>query len=162
MLYSYGTIIVDKSNKSILCLRAYANWDFPKGQQDEGEEGISTAVRETKEETGLIRGVDYEIDENEKVSTEKYGSGKKAKIATYFLAKRLSDKNPILPINPELGKAEHDEWKWVPFDEVEEKLKSKRYEPILNYLGKSVFGNPSIEQHQESKKLKDVYNFVKE
>ena len=63
MLYSYGTIIVDKSNKSILCLRAYANWDFPKGQQDEGEEGISTAVRETKEETGLIRDVDYEINE---------------------------------------------------------------------------------------------------
>ncbi|WP_232344688.1 NUDIX domain-containing protein [Cupriavidus taiwanensis] len=34
-----------------LVLRAYRNWDFPKGQPEPSEELLQTALRETTEET---------------------------------------------------------------------------------------------------------------
>ena len=37
----------------ILVLRAYKNWDFPKGLVEPGEDPIDTAKREAIEETGL-------------------------------------------------------------------------------------------------------------
>ena len=36
----------------MLVLRAYKNWDFPKGRVEPGEEPIDAARRETTEETG--------------------------------------------------------------------------------------------------------------
>ena len=40
---------------------------------------------------------------------------------------------PHWRINPELGKAEHDEWRWVLLSELGFVL-SKRFEPIIAYL----------------------------
>ncbi len=37
----------------LLLLRAYKNWDFPKGQVETGEEVLAAAVRETREEAGI-------------------------------------------------------------------------------------------------------------
>jgi 8-oxo-dGTP pyrophosphatase MutT (NUDIX family) len=34
-------------------LRAYRNWDFPKGLVEPGEDPLAAAKREVKEETGL-------------------------------------------------------------------------------------------------------------
>jgi 8-oxo-dGTP pyrophosphatase MutT (NUDIX family) len=36
-----------------LLLRAYRNWDFPKGLVEEGEMPLQAALREVREETGL-------------------------------------------------------------------------------------------------------------
>jgi len=137
MKQSAGIIIVDESGpeKTVLCLRAYANWDFPKGELEEGEAAISAAIRETVEETTLLHGADY-ILVGETAPPITYGSGKAKKTATYFVAKRMSTKDPFLPVSPELGKPENDEWKWVPMTEISFLLAS-RFGPIINFLHKS-------------------------
>ena len=136
MKYSAGTIIIDESGpeKTVLCLRVYSNWDFPKGQLEEGEAAITAAVRETLEETSLQHGADY-ILTGESAPSITYGSGKGKKTATFFLAKRMSDKQPFLPVNPELGKPEHDEWRWVPLTEIGF-LYSSRFNPVIDFLQK--------------------------
>ena len=137
MKYSAGTLIVDHSEpeKTILCLRAYSNWDFPKGHLEENEAAITAAIRETLEETSLEHGSDY-ILTGDKAPSITYGSGKNKKTATFFLAKRMSDKQPILPVNPKIGKPEHDEWKWVPLTEVSF-LYASRFKPVVDFLQKN-------------------------
>ncbi|CAG2154697.1 hypothetical protein LMG26411_04691 [Cupriavidus numazuensis] len=99
-----------------LVLRAYRNWDFPKGQPEPGEELLQTALRETLEETGLSElelpwGEDYR-------ETEPYA---KAKVARFYLA--LSRQGEVsLPVSAELGRPEHHEFRWVPLDKAEELL----------------------------------------
>lgn len=136
MKYSAGILIVDHSGpeKRILCLRAYANWDFPKGHIEEGEAAITAAIRETLEETSLQHGADY-ILTGDTAPSITYGAGKSKKTATFFLAKRMSSKQPFLPINPKLGKPEHDEWKWIPLTEISF-LYASRFKPIIDFLQK--------------------------
>jgi bis(5'-nucleosidyl)-tetraphosphatase len=119
MIESAGMAIVDltpdgdKDNEpTVLCVRAYANWDFPKGQLEPGETHVTAAIRETEEETSLVYGSDYTSTGTSAGSTT-YGSGTKKKTATYYVAIRLSDKDPFLPYSEELGKPENDEWRWI-------------------------------------------------
>lgn len=137
MKYSAGILIVDHygPEKTILCLRAYSNWDFPKGQLNKEESNVEAAIRETLEETGLQDGVDY-ILTGATVPSIVYGTGQNRKTATYFLAARISNKQPFLPINPDLGKPEHDEWKWVPLAEIGF-LYPARFKPVINFLQKN-------------------------
>ena len=53
---SSGVVIVSLLNRKLrfLLLRAYRNWDFPKGLVEPGEEPIEAAIREVREETGLV------------------------------------------------------------------------------------------------------------
>lgn len=101
------------SDYAILLLRAYRNWDFPKGLIEPGEAPLSAAIRETNEETGLADlrfrwGFDF-------VETEPYANGK---IARYYLAE-IAGLAPgaadavRLAVNPDLGRPEHHEFRWV-------------------------------------------------
>jgi len=112
MRQSAGIILVNFKTKNVLCLRSYNNWDFPKGGLDEGETHLAAAIRELEEETGYNES-DIHLMSAPPVSTT-YGSGKNAKTATfYFAILTNTEKSPILPVNPEIGKPEHDEWRWV-------------------------------------------------
>ena len=92
-----------------LLLRAYRNWGFAKGVVEPGEEPLEAARREVREETGLTTlrfrwGEVY-------CETPPYGGNK---IARYYLA--TSPEGEVrLPINPQLGKAEHDEFRWLDY-----------------------------------------------
>ena len=129
MKQSAGIILVDFSNNkpNVLCLRAYKNWDWPKGRLDLGENHIQAAIRELEEETG------YTVDDiefmNELVSKPEvvtYGSGKSAKTATYFYAALINtQKEPFLPINPKLGHPEHEEWRWVQIDQLRDLMPAR-------------------------------------
>ena len=137
MIQSAGVIVVDRNVQParILVLRAYANWDFPKGQADEGESLHGTAIRELMEETGLGSG-DIAMTPDVAPSIV-YGSGAKKKRATFFVANRVSDTEPFLPVNPELGKPEHDEWRWVTFDELASMMPG-RFGPVVGYIEKII------------------------
>lgn len=109
-----------------LILRAYRNWDFPKGQPEPGEELLQTALRETKEETGLSElelpwGEDY----------RETGPYSKGKVARLYLA--LSSQGDVsLPVSAELGRPEHHEFRWVPLDKANELL-PPRFWPVLQW-----------------------------
>ena len=100
----------------MLVLRAYRNWDFPKGVVEPGEDPITAAKREATEETGLT---DLEFNFGEAYrETLPYSGGK---IARYYLAETAED-TVRLPISHALGRPEHHEWRWVSFEEAEDLL----------------------------------------
>ncbi len=132
MQQSAGYVIIDNDAGSVLCVRAYANWDFPKGHLEDGESHREAAIRETREEVTLEVGTDY-IDIGIPSVAVTYGSGKKKKTATYFFADRVSTTAPFLPVSPELGKPENDESRWVAYDDLQGLLPG-RLQPVLNAI----------------------------
>ena len=127
MIQSSGVAVVDlnvenpTAEPTVLCVRAYSNWDFPKGQQEPGEAIITTAIREVEEETTLEHGPDYILTGAPAGSTT-YGTGARRKTATYYIGNRMSKKDPYLPVSEELGKPENDEFRWVPLSDLKSLL----------------------------------------
>jgi len=129
LVLSAGVVVVRRNGDGwrVLLLRVYNYWDFPKGRVEVGESAIDAARRETREETTLD---DLEFAWGEKfVDTAPYGREKK--IARYFVARTPSEA-VSLPVNPELGKPEHHEWRWCDF-ETAEQLVPERLWPVLRW-----------------------------
>jgi|SRR5476651_1395645 len=100
-------------DRKFLILRAWRHWDFPKGAVEEGETEIQAAIRETAEETALDNlvfswGQDC-------CSTAVYS---RDKIASYFLADSPQGVDAEILRNPVSGVYEHDELKWVSWEEL--------------------------------------------
>ena len=114
MRLSSGVVVVSLTERKLkfLLLRAYRNWDFPKGLVEPGEEPIDAALREVREETTLD---DISFDWGP-VFMET-GPYNKDKIARYYIA-RSKQVHIHLPINPELGKPEHQEARWLDIDKT--------------------------------------------
>lgn len=136
---SAGAVIVRLPDREprYLLLRARDYWDFPKGIVEEGEEPLAAAVREIEEETtltGLVFpwGADYR-------ETPPYGRGK---VARYYLAE--SPRGEVdLPVSPELGHPEHDEFRWLAYDDVV-MLLNDRLRPILAWAHATIMrGRPA-------------------
>jgi len=52
---SCGTLVVDGQRRLLLChVTGTGKWDIPKGMQDPGEDLLAAAMRELREETGLV------------------------------------------------------------------------------------------------------------
>ncbi|WP_455286547.1 NUDIX domain-containing protein [Cupriavidus necator] len=125
---SAGLVVVRRVANEWHCLvlRAYRNWDLPKGLPEPEEGPLQAALREAREETGLS-GLDLHWGEDYR-ETERYGRGK---IARFYLA--LSPSGEVsLPISAELGRPEHHEFRWVTFAEAR-KLLPTRFESILEW-----------------------------
>jgi bis(5'-nucleosidyl)-tetraphosphatase len=109
-----------------LLLRAFNHWDFPKGMVEEGEEPLAAAVREVREES-MIDDLEFTWGE----PSTRTGPYSRGKVACYFIAQtRTADVS--LPVNPELGRAEHSEFRWADYDEAL-KLVSPRVRPVLHW-----------------------------
>jgi 8-oxo-dGTP pyrophosphatase MutT (NUDIX family) len=113
-----GAVVFRRTERGplLLLLRAYKNWDFPKGMIEPGETELDAARRETAEETGLTD-LDFPFGDVHKDTLPYAGH----KIARYFIAE--TGKTDIeLPVSAELGRPEHHEWRWVSLDEAEDLL----------------------------------------
>ena len=116
----------DLSGTRVLLLRAYRNWDLPKGRLEPSETPFEAAIREVREETGLS---DLEFCwGDDSVETEPYAGGK---VVRFYVARSQSGE-VSLPINPTLGRAEHHEFRWVtPTDALQ--LTVPRLQRILRW-----------------------------
>lgn len=125
---SAGVVVVRDTAEGwrFLLLRAFTHWDFPKGMVEEGEEPLMAAVREVREET-MIEDLDFAWGDDY-IETGPYSRGK---VARYYLA-RTPTSAVSLPVIEELGRPEHNEYRWV--DEPGAlKLVSARVEPIVRW-----------------------------
>ena len=126
LAFSAGVVLVRRNDGGwcLLVLRAYRNWDFPKGLVEPGEAPLDAAIRETAEETAISDLVFHWGEEY--CETAPYRRGK---VARYYLAE-TAQKSVTLPVSPELGRPEHDEWRWVGFGEAA-RLLPPRLQPVL-------------------------------
>ena len=132
---SAGVVVVRKDEETqqllLLLLRAYQYWDFPKGMQELGETEFEAALREVKEET-TITDLDFCWGEDY-YETGPYRGGK---VARYYIA--ATEQIEIdLPVNPELGRPEHVESKWVTFEQAME-MCSPRVKSVINWASKHI------------------------
>ena len=128
-----GAVIFRRSDRGIrlLLLRAYKNWDFPKGMVEPGEDALAAARREVAEETGLAD-LAYPFGDEFKETLPYSGN----KVARYYLAETDAEKI-VLPVSPELGRPEHHEYRWASFDEAEELL-PPRLAVVLEWAKKTI------------------------
>ena len=131
-----GAVVFRRTGKGVqlLLLRVYGNWDFPKGMIEPGEEPLDCAKREVAEETGLCE-LDFPFGD-EFGETLPYANGK---IARYYIAE-TDDAEIVLPVSPALGRPEHDEWRWVSFDEAEDML-PPRLAIVLDWARETLTGS---------------------
>ena len=125
---SAGAVVVRRTPAGwlFLMLRAYRNWDFPKGVVDPGEPPLSAARREVREETlvddlQLTWGEDY-------YETAPYSNNK---VARYYLGETRTEQ-VSLPVSPELGRPEHNEYRWVDLSTALA-LSSPRVAPVVRW-----------------------------
>ncbi|OGI48249.1 MAG: hypothetical protein A3E57_05755 [Candidatus Muproteobacteria bacterium RIFCSPHIGHO2_12_FULL_60_33] len=130
---SAGVVLVRRFDDQYhyLLLRVRDYWDFSKGMVEPGEEPLAAAIREVEEETTLT-GLHFHWG-HEFIETEPYG---KNKIARYYLAESPQGE-VFLPVTAELGKPEHDEFRWLEYDAARGLL-VPRVLAVLDWAGKII------------------------
>ena len=131
-----GVVVFRRTGRGIyyLALRAYNNWDFPKGLVEAGEDQLTCAKRELKEETGLSS-VDFPFGEEYKETVPYSGN----KVARYYLGE-TEEVEIELPVSKELGRPEHHEYRWVTYAEAEDLL-PPRLAVVLEWAKRTISGS---------------------
>ncbi len=134
---SAGVVVLRRLHDRWHCLvlRAYRNWDFPKGLVEPGEDPQGAALREVEEETTLT-GLVFRWGPAWR-ETEPYAGGK---VARFYVAEAAQG-TVALPVNPHLGRPEHHEFRWVDF-ETASRLLPPRLEPVLRFAQALAEGQP--------------------
>lgn len=133
-ILSAGIVVVrhfsDKGYRFLL-LRAYEYWDFSKGIVEPGEDPLAAAIREVEEETTLTD-LDFRWG-HDFIETKPYG---KNKIARYYFAESPQGE-VFLPATEELGKPEHDEFRWLEYNAARSLL-LPRVQAVLDWAGNKI------------------------
>jgi 8-oxo-dGTP pyrophosphatase MutT (NUDIX family) len=131
-----GVVVFRRTGRGIyyLVLRAYNNWDFPKGLVEAGEDQLACAKRELREETGLAS-VEFPFGEEYRETVPYSGN----KVARYYLGE-TEEVEIELPVSKELGRPEHHEYRWVTQDEAEDLL-PPRLAGVLDWAKRTISGS---------------------
>jgi bis(5'-nucleosidyl)-tetraphosphatase len=116
-----GAVVFRRTEHGVrlLVLCASATWDFPNGRPEPGETEFAAAQREAAEETGLAD-LDFPFGDAHREALPSPGG----EIASYYLAE--TDE-------AEVQVPQHDEWRWVSFDEAEDLL-PPRFALVLDWV----------------------------
>ena len=95
----------------VLVLRTSATWDLPNGRLEPGETEFAAAQREVVEGTGFAD-LDFPFGDAHRDALPSADS----KVASYYLAETDEAEVQAAPCK------QHDEWRWVSFDEAEDLL----------------------------------------
>ena len=127
--HSAGVVIIryEEDAPKVLLMRAYSYWDFPKGGVEKDENKLMAAIREVKEEAG-INSLDFKWGKSF-YETEPYG--KSNKVVAYFVAE-TKEVDVIISKNPIDGRIEHEEYRWVTFEEARN-LAGERINRVLSW-----------------------------
>jgi 8-oxo-dGTP pyrophosphatase MutT (NUDIX family) len=130
---SAGVVVVRQSRTDwlYLMLRAYKNWDFPKGLVEAGEQPFAAARREVQEETLIV-----ELRFNWGEVFRETAPYSHKKVARYYVAETPTEA-VTLPVRPELGRPEHNEWRWVTYEQGLA-LCSPRLDPIIRWAAEAI------------------------
>lgn len=132
---SAGGIVFKKENSQILILvtqhSAHHGWVFPKGLIDKGEDKVTSALREVKEEGGVEAKVIKELPSVEYFY--KFEGQTIKKKVTYFLMEYVS------------GNIEDHDWEmeaaeWLPANKVEERLSYKTDKEVFQKAKENIQG----------------------
>jgi len=104
--------LVHTEDDHLLLIFRRGKWDLPKGKLDDNEEIKSCAIREIKEETGLIN---VEIEKPLCITYHTYHEGGKhiLKESHWYLMKVQKQTNLIPQVEEDIEKCE-----WVPIDQI--------------------------------------------
>ena len=123
---SAGIVLYRKENtKKLFLLLHYpsGHWDFVKGKMEKNETTHETAIRETKEETGIIDIVFVENFEEWIEYNFKYQGELVQKKVVFFLAETKTEEVII--------SHEHTGYTWMDYDSAMEKVKFDNAKIIL-------------------------------
>jgi len=132
---SCGAVLVRRTGSGwlVLMLRAYGNWDFPKGMREQGESPLQAARREVAEETGIL---DVALAWGDRyLESDPYSRGK---VARYYLMETTIELVKM-GISPVLGRPEHHEYRWVTFDQAYD-MSSPRVRLVVQWARQVVGG----------------------
>lgn len=120
---SCGAVVMSENDTKVLLIKnkRSAHWGFPKGHIEKGETQEETAIRETKEETGL----DIDILDGFSCKSEYTIQGRVEKAVIIYLART---NNTEVTIQEE----EIDEYVWVDFSSALKMLRFDNDKSILN------------------------------
>ena len=139
MKVSAGVIFYTKDNKVLLAhATGQKHWDIPKGQPEEGEDFIDTAIRECKEEIGFsIEDKDY----LEALGIMDYNSQKKLALFFYMGPTFPNVENCICSSfftdrwNNEV--LEVDAFQYIPLEKIEEYATKNLSKTLRNAIEKA-------------------------
>jgi bis(5'-nucleosidyl)-tetraphosphatase len=149
LVFSAGIVPVKKGSRDYeyLMLRSGDYYDFPKGKLDPGETHLEAAIRETREESGLSR-LKFKwgrvFQETDSYKTKMDGRSVR-KVSRYYLGEVSPKSQAYIPRNPETGIKEHQELRWVTYDEALKLPLHTRIKTILDWARSQIEEKKDVE-----------------
>lgn len=113
---SCGTLVLDSAGELLLChVTNTAKWDIPKGMQDPGESTLQAAMRELREEAGVV----FEADRFEDLGGFHYRHDKRLHLYLVRAGDELGDLRQLVCTSffphPKTGRPtpETDGFRWA-------------------------------------------------